>query len=88
MNFLLDNRATSFFLRDNIDITYSWGRPTFQYAQFIHMTGFYIVELRDSGDFFLAPNNMHVTRVNSSVSPSGDYESSSRSTHLDSQRSC
>lgn len=29
---------------------------------------------------------MHVTRVNSSVSPSGDYESSSRSTHLDSQK--
>ncbi|KAI5949714.1 IML1 [Candida margitis] len=86
MNFLLDNRATSFFSRDNIDITYSWGRPTFQYAQFIHMTGFYIVELRDSGDFFLAPNNMHVTRVNSSISPSGDYESSSRTTHLDSQK--
>lgn len=86
MSFLLDNRATSFFLRDNIDITYSWGKPTFQYAQFIHMTGFYIVELRDSGDFFMAPNNMHVTRVNSSVSPSGDYEASSRTTHLDSQK--
>ncbi|KAG5421811.1 IML1 [Candida metapsilosis] len=86
MNFLLDNRATSFFMRDNIDITYSWGRPSFQYAQFIHQTGFYIVELRDSGDFFLAPNNMHVNRVNSSVSPSGDYESSSRLTHLDSQK--
>ncbi|KAI5967056.1 IML1 [Candida theae] len=86
MNFLLDNRATSFFSRDNIDITYSWGRPSFQYAQFIHSTGFYIVELRDKGDFFLAPNNMHVTRVNSTMSPSGDYESSSRATHLDSQK--
>ncbi|KAI5960303.1 IML1 [Candida pseudojiufengensis] len=91
LNFLLDNRATSFFSKDNIDITYSWGKPSFQYAQFIHKTGFYIVELRDNGDFFLAPNNMHVTRINSSISPiggggGGDYESNTRALHLDSQK--
>ncbi|KAI5953349.1 IML1 [Candida jiufengensis] len=87
LDFLLDNRATSFFSKDNIDITYSWGKPSFQYAQFIHKTGFYIVELRDNGDFFLAPNNMHVTRVNSSISPvAGDYETNTRALHLDSQK--
>ncbi|CAK9438592.1 uncharacterized protein LODBEIA_P28160 [Lodderomyces beijingensis] len=87
LDFLLDNRASSFFSRDNIEITYSWGKPMFQYAQFIHRTGFYIIELRDNGDFFLAPNNMHLIRVGASSSPSsGDYGSNARAIHLDSQR--
>lgn len=63
-DFLLDNRGTSFFLRNNIEICYSWGVPSFKYAQFIHKTGAYIVELRDNGNFFLAPNNVHILRVN------------------------
>lgn len=63
-DFLLDNRGTSFFLRTNIEIRYSWGEPSFQYAQFIHKSGAYIVELRDNGNFFMAPNNVHILRVN------------------------
>lgn len=63
-DFLLDNRTTVFFKKSNIDITYSWGLPTFQYAQFIHKTGFYIVELRDNGGFFMSPNNIHIARIN------------------------
>lgn len=63
-DFLLDNRGTSFFLKNNIEICYSWGAPSFKYAQFIHKTGAYIVELRDNGNFFMAPNNVHILRVN------------------------
>lgn len=85
MGYYLDNRSTSFFLRENIDIGYSWGKPTFRYAQFIHKTGFYIVELRDNGDFFLAPNNMHLTRVRSSTTLVGDYENYSKGVLADSQ---
>ncbi|KAI3403845.2 hypothetical protein KGF56_003275 [Candida oxycetoniae] len=86
LEFFLDNRTSSFFQKDNIDITYSWGKPTFQYAQFIHKTGFYIVELRDNGDFFLAPNNMHLTRIGLSSTPAGEYETTARAIHLDSQK--
>lgn len=67
-DFLLDNRGTKFFKKDNIEICYSWGMPIFKYAQFIHKTGSYIVELRDNGDFFMAPNNVHILRVNTLVS--------------------
>lgn len=63
-DFLLDNRGSSFFRRNNIEIHYSWGAPSFKYAQFIHKTGAYIVELRDNGNFFMAPNNVHILRVN------------------------
>ncbi|KAL6453857.1 IML1 Vacuolar membrane-associated protein IML1 [Candida maltosa Xu316] len=86
LGYLLDNRSTSFFSRDNVEIGYSWGKPTFKYAQFIHNTGFYIVELRDNGDFFLAPNNIHLARVGSSATLVGDYESNAKAVHSDSHK--
>lgn len=84
-DFLLDNRSTVFFLKDHIEISYSWGKPIFQYAQYIHKTGAYIVELRDNGDLFLAPNNIHITRLNTSLSsvPEQDYLKSYK---MDSQK--
>lgn len=65
--FLMDNRASMFFSNSddkNLEILYSWGKPSFKYAQYIHRTGAYIAEIRDTGDLYLAPNNTHVSRVN------------------------
>lgn len=64
--FLLDNRASRFFQNSdmNFDIIYSWGKPQFKFAQYIHGSGLYIAEMRDNGDFFLAPNNEYISRVN------------------------
>jgi hypothetical protein len=64
--FLMDNRASMFFRHedDEFEIMYSWGRPEFKYAQYIHKTGAYMAEIRDDGDLFLAPNNTHIARVN------------------------
>ncbi|CAN3362101.1 vacuolar membrane-associated protein Iml1p [Diutina catenulata] len=68
MEFFLDNRSTTFFNKEEtVEITYSWGSPDFKYAQFIHVTGTYMVELRDNGEFFMAPNNIHMIRANSSI---------------------
>lgn len=83
-DFLLDNRGTSFFLKDHIDVQYSWGRPSFKYAQFIHKTGAYIVELRDNGEFFLAPNNVHILRTNTLAN--SILEQSGNTSVLDSQK--
>lgn len=84
--FLLDNRSAVYFLRDNIEISYSWGKPTFKYAQFIHKTGSYVVEVRDNGDFFLAPNNMHISRINAPVLAGSDFDYNLNSYTIDSQR--
>lgn len=83
-NFLLDNRGTSIFSKENIEICYSWGKSTFKYAQFIHKTGAYIVELRNSGDFFMAPNNVHILRVNTLISSLP--EKGGKATIFDSQK--
>lgn len=63
--FMLDNRASSFLQKDDVqfDVEYSWGKPQFKYAQYIHRTGVYIAEIRENGDLFLAPNNVYITRV-------------------------
>lgn len=66
-SFMLDNRTANFFKNDDFDVVYSWGKPMFKYAQFIHSTGGYIAELRTNGDFFLAPNNAHISRLNLNI---------------------
>lgn len=65
--FLLDNRAALFFQDDSTEIFYSWGKPKFKFVQYIHKTGTYIAEIRDTGELVLAPNNTHIARVNLSV---------------------
>ncbi|KAG0667785.1 vacuolar membrane-associated protein iml1 [Maudiozyma exigua] len=79
--FLLDNRASKFLQEQeiNFDISYSWGKPQFKYAQYIHNTGAYIAEIRENGDFFLAPNNIHISRV-TPANIKGNYDPSSRAT--------
>lgn len=64
--FLLDNRASTFLQGSEceFDIIYSWGKPVFKYAQYIHNTGAYIAEIRENGNLFLAPNNIYISRVN------------------------
>ena len=66
-SFMLDNRTANYFKNDEFDVSYSWGKPMFKYAQFIHSTGGYIAELRNNGDFFLAPNNAHISRLNLNI---------------------
>ncbi|KAG0675077.1 vacuolar membrane-associated protein iml1, partial [Pichia californica] len=66
-SFMLDNRTANYFKDDLFDVNYSWGKPMFKYAQFIHSTGGYIAELRNNGDFFLAPNNAHISRLNLNI---------------------
>lgn len=93
--FLLDNRLPNFLRKDDIDITYSWGKPVFKYAQYIHGTGTYIVELRDNGDLFLAPNNVHLTRQRTTAGATPDKDANLKlKTHdaqkvmLDFRRTC
>lgn len=64
--FLIDNRASQLLNQSVTDheVMYSWGKPKFKYAQYIHLTGAYIAEIRENGNLFLAPNNRHLSRVN------------------------
>lgn len=64
--FLLDNRGTKIFGNEpsKFEIVYSWGRQSFKLIQYVHKTGAYIAEIGEKGELFLAPNNIHLARVN------------------------
>ncbi|SGZ39805.1 related to Vacuolar membrane-associated protein IML1 [Hanseniaspora guilliermondii] len=86
--FLLDNRGSDTFdNNDNIgyEIVYSWGKQTFKNIQFVHKTGAYIAEIIQDGSLFLAPNNIHLSRVNT-LTNSSNVESESSGLYVDSQK--
>lgn len=85
-DFLLDNRGSNFFSKEHIEIAYTWGLPSFKYAQFIHKTGSYIVELRENGDFFMAPNNVHILRMNTLVNSIPEQSTNFKNYIFDSQK--
>lgn len=83
--FMLDNRTANYFKDHSFDVTYSWGKPMFKYAQFIHATGAYIAELRENGDFFLAPNNSHISRLNLNIEQTNYKLKNKGAVYFDSQ---
>ncbi|KAK8161263.1 hypothetical protein BKA80DRAFT_205850, partial [Phyllosticta citrichinensis] len=55
--FVLDLEAASSFPTD-VDVTYSWGRPSYRYTQFVHKTGVVIAQITDEGTFLLLANRL------------------------------
>ena len=60
-NFVLDFEAASDFPVD-VDVTYSWGKPDYQYPQYIHRSGMLIGQITDSGDFLVLANRLYSSR--------------------------
>ncbi|RMZ75654.1 hypothetical protein DV737_g5172, partial [Chaetothyriales sp. CBS 132003] len=48
-DFVLDIESVSEF-PSNVDITYSWGKRSYQYTQFIHRTGIALAQISDEGE--------------------------------------
>ncbi|KAK5998651.1 Vacuolar membrane-associated protein iml1 [Cladobotryum mycophilum] len=63
-DFVLDIEASSNF-PSNVEVSYSWGRPEFQYTQFIHRSGILLAQVTDEGDFHVLANRLYSTRTNS-----------------------
>ncbi|KAL2754237.1 hypothetical protein ACRALDRAFT_2054237 [Sodiomyces alcalophilus JCM 7366] len=61
-DFVLDQEAASNYPAD-VDVKYSWGRPDFQYNQYIHRSGTLIAEINDEGDFLILANRLYSNRA-------------------------
>lgn len=66
-SFVLDFEAASDFPAD-VDVTYSWGKPDYRYAQYIHRSGTVIAQITDDGDFLLLANRLYNNRSAANVS--------------------
>ncbi|KAL8938356.1 MAG: hypothetical protein Q9216_003936, partial [Gyalolechia sp. 2 TL-2023] len=59
--FVLDFEAASDFPAD-VDVTYSWGKPDYQYPQYIHRSGTLLAQITDEGEFLLLANRLYNNR--------------------------
>lgn len=59
--FVLDFEAATDFPSD-VDVTYSWGRPSYKYPQYIHRSGVSLAQITDDGKFFLLANRLYNNR--------------------------
>ena len=60
-NFVLDFEAARDFPSD-VDVTYSWGKPDYQFPQYIHRSGVLLAQITDEGDFLLLANRLYNNR--------------------------
>lgn len=60
-DFVLDFEARSAFPAD-VEVSYSWGKPEYKYAQYIHRSGSLLAQLTDEGDFLVLANRLVSTR--------------------------
>ncbi|KAI9675188.1 MAG: vacuolar membrane-associated protein iml1 [Trizodia sp. TS-e1964] len=56
-SFVLDVEAATNF-SPHIDVSYSWGKPNYQYSQFIHRSGLMLAQITHDGTFLLLPNRL------------------------------
>ncbi|KAK4179206.1 putative vacuolar membrane-associated protein IML1 [Triangularia setosa] len=61
-DFVLDMEAASNF-PSNVDVSYSWGKPDFQYTQYIHRSGSVLAQITDEGDLLLLANRLYSSRA-------------------------
>ncbi|KAI1382636.1 vacuolar membrane-associated protein IML1 [Hypoxylon trugodes] len=61
-DYVLDVEAASNF-PNNVDVSYSWGKPDFKYSQYIHRSGMTLAEITDEGDFLLLANRLYSNRA-------------------------
>ncbi|KAJ5179866.1 Vacuolar membrane-associated protein iml1 [Penicillium capsulatum] len=75
-DFVLDFEAGAAFPAD-VEVSFSWGKPDYQYPQYIHRTGSLLAQLTDEGDFLLLANRLVSTRSAASRD-AGRFEHHSR----------
>ena len=60
-NFVLDLEAAKDFPA-SVDVSYSYGSPTYQYSQYISREGVLLAQITDQGDFLLLANRLYNNR--------------------------
>ena len=68
-NFVLDLEAAKDF-PPHVEVTYSWGRPDYQYPQYIHRSGVVLAQITDEGDIILLENKLCNNRSAGAKDPS------------------
>lgn len=60
-HYVLDFEAARDFPPD-VDVAYSWGKPDYTYAQYVHKSGVLLVQITDDGHFLVLANRLYNDR--------------------------
>ncbi|KAH8696113.1 Dishevelled, Egl-10, and Pleckstrin domain protein [Talaromyces proteolyticus] len=60
-DFVLDFESASSFPPD-VEVYYSWGKPDYQYPQYIHRSGCLLAQISDEGDLIFLANRLFSTK--------------------------
>ncbi|KAF3394835.1 Vacuolar membrane-associated protein iml1 [Talaromyces pinophilus] len=60
-DFVLDFEAASAFSPD-VEVLYSWGKPDYQYTQYIHRSGCLLAQISDEGELLFLANRLFSTK--------------------------
>ena len=60
-NYVLDIHGRSEI--SNYDVVFMWGRLQSTFAQYIHVSGYVLVQLTDTDTIIITPNTLHVSRA-------------------------
>lgn len=77
-DFVLDYEAASTF-DPGVDVSYSWGKPDYQYTQFIHKSGGLLIQIDGDGNLMLVANRLCVNR-SASAREASKYDTNRRET--------
>ena len=85
-DFVLDIEAATDFPA-SVDVSYSWGKPTYQYPQYVSRNGVLLAQVTKSGDILLLPNSAAGTRgVSTKISKQHQDSAAGRAWNCDLRR--
>jgi hypothetical protein len=61
--FVLDTVPASSLMKKEVEIQYSWGKPFYNYGQYIHNSGTVLAQIVADNSFILMINALHVSRI-------------------------
>lgn len=62
-DFIIDTVPASSLMSNEVDIQYSWGKPFYNYGQYVHHSGSVIAQIVGDGSFAFMVNALHVSRI-------------------------
>jgi hypothetical protein len=71
-DFVLDFEAASSFPPD-VEVLYSWGKPEYQYPQYIHRSGCLLAQISEEGEFIFLANRLFSTKSAAGVGRDTGY---------------
>lgn len=74
LGYFTDIDPISAHVLQRIDVQYSWGKPTYNFPQYIHKSGLSLVQVLQDGEFVFMPNFLAASRIGLFTNKASHYQ--------------